>query len=226
MLYVSPVSPQEVRIQRAIPAAVVPPAEYERALERSWRSEDGSPGPSYWQQGTSYALEARLDPETAKLEGTVRISYAHNAPITLGSVWLHLHQNLHKQGSPRSAVEEITGGVTLTSVIAAGEELEEGELNEGPAYEVEGTLMHLRPPAPLAQGDSLEIEISWEVTLPQNGSGRMGHSDHEMYLVAYWFPKMALVDDLRDEALGKQGVDQDSTHEGAGPARIFHHDAT
>ena len=44
---------------------------------------------------------------------------------------------------------------------------------------------------------SLELGLAWEVTLPQNGAGRMGHSNREMYLVAYWFPKMALLDDLR-----------------------------
>ena len=32
------------RVARAIPAAVTPPMGYQRALDRGWRSEDGSPG--------------------------------------------------------------------------------------------------------------------------------------------------------------------------------------
>ena len=58
--------------------------------------------------------------------------------------------------------------------------------------------MELRPSAPLAQGDTLRLEIEWEMTVPQKGiNERMGHSNHEVYFVAYWFPKMAVLDDLR-----------------------------
>ena len=34
-------------VRRPVPAPVVLPPFYERALERGWRSEDGSPGHSY-----------------------------------------------------------------------------------------------------------------------------------------------------------------------------------
>jgi len=181
--------------RRAIPAAVTPPPEFARAVSRGWRSEDGMPGTSYWQNWTGYDIDARLDPETGKVEGTVRILYAHDAPANLETVWLHLHQNLHKAGSPRLESQEITGGVTLTGVSADGEELRES--TEGPGYEVDGTLMQLRPTIRLEPGDTLQLDIDWEVTLPQNGSGRMGYSNREMYFVGYWFPKMVLFDDLR-----------------------------
>ena len=187
----------EVVIARAIPAAVTPPPEFERALERGWRSEDGAPGHSYWQQWAGYDIEARLDPETAKLEGTVRILWHHDAPANLQSVWVHLHQNLHKAGSPRYESQEITGGVTIKSLAADGEALTERPLSEGAGYRIDGTLMEVRPTIRLERGDTLQLDIEWEVTLPQNGAGRMGHSDKEMYLVAYWFPKMAVFDNLR-----------------------------
>lgn len=177
---------------RAVPAAVTPPPIYRAALERGWRSEDGSPGHAYWQQWASYDLEADLDPESGLLTGSARIRYANNAPATFATMWLHLHQNLHKEGSPRSGPAEITGGVTLTRVAAGGEELEEGS-----GYEVEGTLMQLHLGAPVEEGDTIDLEIDWNVTLPQNGSGRMGHSEREMYFVAYWFPKIAVFDALR-----------------------------
>ena len=85
--------------------------------------------------------------------------------------------------------------MTLSRVAADGEDLSEAE--EGPGYSVDGTIMQLRPTIRVEPGDTLQLDIDWEVTLPQNGSGRMGHSDREMYFVAYWFPKMALLDDLR-----------------------------
>ena len=188
---------QTERIVRAIPAAVTPPPEFERSLDRGWRSEDGSPGHSYWQNSASYDMTARLDPETGLLQGTSTILYSHVAPANLGSVWIHLHQNLHKEGSPRNEPVEITGGVTITSLVADGEELSEGPVAAGPGYEIQGTLMQVRPDIRLEPGDTLQLDIEWEVTLPQNGAGRMGHSDREVYFVAYWFPKMAMFDDLR-----------------------------
>ncbi|MBM4185002.1 MAG: M1 family metallopeptidase [Gemmatimonadetes bacterium] len=193
-----PSAAQNTPIARPIPARVAPPPEYQRAIERGWRSENGAPGHSYWQQGASYDIDARLDPPTAKLEGTVRIAYANNAPATLRTVFVLLHQNFHRADAVRHDPGEITGGITLRRVTAAGAVLEEDELEEGPAYHVDGTVMELRPPSPLEQGDTLQLELEWEMTVPQKGiNERMGHSNHEVYFVAYWFPKMAVLDDLR-----------------------------
>lgn len=189
---------QEARVERAIPAPVEPPQEYQRAIDRGWRSPDGRPGHSYWQQGGTYDIEVRLDPATALLQGTVRIKYANNAPVSLRSVFLHLHQNFHRADAVRHDPGEVTGGMTLRRVMVEGAVLEEGEIEEGPAYHVEGTVMELRPPSPVEQGDTLRLEIEWEMTVPQKGiNERMGHSNREVYFLAYWFPKMAVLDDLR-----------------------------
>lgn len=207
------VSGQEAATRRAIPAAVIPPPAFQVALDRGWRSEDGSPGHSYWQQWAGYDLTAKLDPESAKLEGTVRILYAHEAPTNLSTVWLQLHQNLHREGSPRYESQEITGGVTITSLSADGEELQERPLSAGSGYHVDGTLMQVRPSISLEPGDTLQLDITWEMTVPRNGSGRMGHSDHEVFLIAYWFPKMARFGDVhswnRQPYLGNAEFDDD-----------------
>ena len=187
----------DTRVRRPIPAPIVLPANYLQSMERGWRSEDGSPGHAYWQQGITYDLTARLDPETGRVTGSVAIEYANNAPARYPTLWLHLHQNLHKEGAPRNASQEITGGMTLTSVSVDGEMMEEVELSDGPGYEIDGSLMQIRPELQIEQDDTLDLEIEFEFTVPQNGSGRMGHSDREMYFIAYWFPKMAMLDDLR-----------------------------
>jgi hypothetical protein len=192
---VSPGVAQSAVERRPIPAAVTPPSEFRRAVDRGWRSEDGSPGHSYWQQWSSYDIDVRLDPATGMLTGSERILYAHLAPATFPSLWLHLHQNIHKAESPRNESLEITGGVNLTRVAVDGEEMVESP-GGSPGYRVTGTLMEVTPTLRVEQGDTVELEIEWEVTLPQNGAGRMGHSEREVYLVAYWFPKIALFDNL------------------------------
>ena len=180
-----------------IPAPVVEPAFFRNAVDRGWRSEDGSPGPSNWTNWAHYDLTARLDPATARLEGTARVQYYNRSPVPLRVIAVHLYQNLHKEGVPRNSPQEITGGVELSRVSAGGMDLEEGPLRAGPAYEVSGTVMMIRPPDQLAAGDSITLEFAWAATLPQNGSGRMGYSQKEVYLVGYWFPKVAVFDDQR-----------------------------
>lgn len=180
-----------------VPAPVVAPGFFRNAVERGWRTDDGRPGASYWTNWAHYDLTGRLDPATARLEGTARVRYYNRSPVTLRVIAVHLYQNLHKQGVERNSAQEITGGVELSRVAADDVDLEEGSLRAGPAYEVNGTVMTLRPAEPVAPGDSITLEFEWASTLPQNGSGRMGYSEKEVYLVGYWFPKVAVFDDLR-----------------------------
>jgi len=183
--------------QGPVPAPVVAPRFFQSAVDRGWRTNDGHPGASYWTNWAHYDLTGRLDPATARLEGTARIQYYNRSPVPLRVISLHLYQNLHKEGVERNSAEEITGGVELRRVAADSLDLEEGSLRAGPGYQVNGTVMTLRPAEPVAPGDTLTLEFEWASTLPQNGSGRMGYSKKEVYLVGYWFPKVAVFDDLR-----------------------------
>jgi len=198
--WVAPLGAQEQSIPRAIPPAVKPPAGYMQALDRGWRSTTGAPGAGYWQQEVDYDIEAKLDPDSARLTGTVQITYVNHAPLSLPAVWLYLHQDFHKEGVARHVPAEITEGFELARVSAQGQDLEDKPLTEGPAYQVvSGDLLQVRTPAPVAQGDTLRLEIEYAFTVPEKGiNGRMGHSSHEVYMMAYWFPKMAVLDDLRN----------------------------
>lgn len=180
-----------------VPGPVILPPFFEAAVERRTRTRDGSPGPGYWTNRARYDLKARLDPATGLLEGEAEIRYLNRSPYPLRALAVHLYQNLHKEGVARNSPQEVTGGVELARVSAGGVLLEEGDPRAGAGYQVDGTVMTLRPPEPLAAGDSLTLAFTWRVTLPQSGAGRMGHSDREVYFVAYWFPKVAVFDDLR-----------------------------
>ncbi len=184
-------------VQRAIPGEVVPPPFYRQALERGTRSPDGSPGAGYWQNWARYGVEASLDPETGRIRGEVEIDYLNRSPYGLQVLVLHLHQNLHAPGVVRNEAQEVTGGMELASVSVDGRVLEAGPLAAGPAYQVEGTVMTIRPPETVEAGDSVRIRVDWANVLPQNGAGRVGWSDREVYFVGYWFPKMAVFDGLR-----------------------------
>ncbi len=90
-----------VKIERPIPGPVVPPRFFRQALERGTRTEDGRPGPEYWQNHAVYDIEASLDPETGILEGRETIRYFNRAPGDVRFVVLNLYQNIHQVGAVR-----------------------------------------------------------------------------------------------------------------------------
>ena len=188
------VTPALARPERPVPYPVRPPPDYRAAVEAETRSITGAPGATYWQQWTDYRIDASLDPEEKRLDGRATITYYNRSPRALNVVFLHLLQNLHAPGVPRNRPVEMTGGVQLTGVAVGGQALSEGELRRGPGYQVQGTILGVRPPLPLRSGDSLTLEISWGFKAPQ--SGRMGWNKDNLIYTAYWYPQMAVYDDV------------------------------
>jgi hypothetical protein len=204
--------------ERPVPGPVIPPPFFRAALENGTRSPDGRPGPGYWQVYAEYDIDARLDPASGLLSGSETIVFHNRSPRELFTVSLFLHQNIHAEGVPRNRATEVTGGVRLERVKASGMDLLPAQGATGASYRVNAGVMSVRLPEPVGAGASVELEIDWSFTVPQNGAGRMGHSDREMYFLAYWFPKVAVFDDLRGwDAETYQGAE---FYEGYGDYRV------
>ncbi len=209
---------ESVVLTRPIPGPVVPPAYFRAALERGTRSPDGAPGPAYWQVASEYEIDARLDPVEGILAGSETIRFHNRSPMDLPTVQLFLHQNIHAEGAPRNRRVEVTGGVRLEGVRVEGRELMPAASPREAGYRVRGGVMEILLPEPVARGETVELGIDWSFVVPQNGAGRMGHSDREMYFLAYWFPKIAVYDDLRGwDAEPYQGAE---FYEGYGDYRV------
>ncbi|MBA3969860.1 MAG: M1 family metallopeptidase [Gemmatimonadetes bacterium] len=180
---------------RPIPYPVTPPENYQRAIERGTRTRTGEPGPRYWQQWTNYRLRATLDARARRVDGTAQLTYHNRSPDTLAVVFLHLHQNLHAPGAMRNEPQEVTGGVTLRRVSAAGQTVR-AVAGQATGYQVDGTRMAIRLPRPLLPRDSVRLEVDWGFRVPQAGAGRMGYDADNLFFIAYWFPQMAVYDDV------------------------------
>ncbi|UCG87039.1 MAG: M1 family metallopeptidase [Gemmatimonadota bacterium] len=193
---------------RPIPYPVVPSRGFELAIERGTRTTDGTPGPRYWQQWTEYQLSARLMPERRLVEGRASIVYRNRSPNPLTLVALQLLQNLHASGAVRNRAAQVTGGVELRSVMLPGLKLEPREQRDGPGYTVDGTIVRVYPPQPIQPGATLSISVDWAFTVPQAGAGaRMGWSENNLFHIAYWYPQVAVFDDVdgwhTDQFLGR-----------------------
>ena len=110
---------------------------------------------------------------------------------------MQLVLNLHAPDAVRDEPNEVTGGVNLTRVAVAGQTLS-GEVQRGqPGYAVQGTNLAIRPAAPVLPGDSVRLEFAWNFKIPQAGaSGRMGYDADNLVFMAYWYPQMAVYDDV------------------------------
>ena len=203
-----PGASSDIGPQVAVPVAIAPPVRrpqphpvehppaFAQAIARGTRTNDGTPGPNYWQQRAQYTLEARLYPEAKRLEGRAHIRYTNNAPEALRVLRLEVAQNMHAEGAVRLEQAEMTGGVRLHRVALDGRTLA-ADASEPPGYRVEGTQLILRPHQALATGATAEIEVDWSFTIPQAGAGaRMGHSQDNFFYLAYWYPQMAVYDDI------------------------------
>ncbi|MDP9170102.1 MAG: M1 family peptidase, partial [Acidobacteriota bacterium] len=65
----------------------------------AYRSGNGAPGPSYWQNQADYEMHADLDTAAKELKNAETITYTNNSPDTLPSLWLHLEQNIYRKDS-------------------------------------------------------------------------------------------------------------------------------
>ncbi len=192
--------------QRPIPDPITPPQGFQRAVEQGTRTRSGTPGPNYWTNAAHYDLEASLNPTTETLQGTAHIRYVNQSPDTLDQLVVHLRQNVYESGALRNRTVNVTGGTRVEAARVAGESLQ--MLDEGPgeraqamgarfrnAYVVEDTRMTIYPGTAVQPGDTTTLTIDYHFAVPGKDNFRMGQ-DGETFFLGYWYPQMAVYDDV------------------------------
>ncbi|HEX2208627.1 MAG TPA: M1 family metallopeptidase [Longimicrobium sp.] len=189
-------TPAPARLERPIPYPVTVPAEYQRAVANGTRTATGAPGPRYWQNRADYQMRVRVLPEQKRLEGTETITYTNNSPNPLAQLHVDLTLNQNAPGVVRNEPAEVTGGVEVTRVAVDGRAAAQGG-REGARYVINGTRMIVVPAQPVAPGATVRIGVDWGFKVPQaGGSGRMGYSEDNLFFFAYFYPAMAVYDDV------------------------------
>jgi hypothetical protein len=182
---------------RPVPNPVEVPRGFQRAIQRGTRTATGQPGPRYWQQWADYRIRTSVDPAAKTVTGSESIVYYNRSPDSLATLVVQLIQNVHAGEAVRDEPNEVTGGIELTRVTARGAALGAPAGRGQPGYAVQGTNLVIRPPAPLLPGDSIRLELDWRFKIPQAGvSGRMGYDADNLVFMAYFYPQMAVYDDV------------------------------
>jgi Peptidase family M1 domain len=181
----------------------------------AYRSSNGAPGPSYWQNEADYELHAALDTAAKQLHTDETITYTNNSPDTLTSLWVMLEQNIYQKDSRshyafnfsrRRRPNAVPAAPTPSPTFTEGDVLDSVEIISGKNttkadYIVSDTRMQIRLIEPLkGHGGQLKIHIKYHYQIPGEWGGRTSWGmtkDGEIYDMAQWYPRMCVYDDLR-----------------------------
>ncbi|HEX9166928.1 MAG TPA: hypothetical protein VF862_13525, partial [Gemmatimonadales bacterium] len=145
-----------------------------RAFAAGTRDSSGRPGRNYWQLGTDYSIDARLEPSTGMLTGRETITVRNAGPNPMRAIVLRLDQNIYAANVPRGeTVPEITGGMQVTRLTVNGEAVDlappapgrRGGAAQQPvrleARNLDQTVATIRLPTPVAAGGTVTLEADW-----------------------------------------------------------------
>ena len=168
-----------------------------QAYEKGTRSWDGTPGPNYWVNFAEYDIEAEFDPDSGKLTGKESIVFHNNSPDTMRRITLKLKQNLYKKGAARDmyiSPGNVTDGVNIANVRLHNN----GEVSDPPRVIPYGTshLIILGAEYQIIPGSSIKITLDWSLKMPGSLESRTGKAHDSTYFIGYWFPQVAVFDDV------------------------------
>ncbi len=169
----------------------------QEAYKNGTRSFDGMPGDNYWKNRSNYQINVNVDPIKKELNGSLIVTYYNESPDTLDEIVMRLYQDFYKKGMNRDfqiSPEVVHDGVDIKKVKVRGKELDASV--GGKDVVRSGTNMFINLEEPLNPSENISIEVDWSFEIQTKSTVRMGaYSDTSMF-VAYWYPQVAVYDDI------------------------------
>ena len=179
------------------------------------RLASGAPGPEYWQQRADYQIEITLDDSNQSIRGNETVKYENLSPHSLSYIWFQLDQNSFKpdaeshNASPAPGLEGRVPFSQIRSLLAqqsfpGGYEISSvtDEQDAPLKHVINGTMMRVDLPKPLAPGDKMAIKIAFQFKIVDAKliRARSGHEFFEedgnyIYEIAQWFPRVVAYTD-------------------------------
>ncbi len=183
-----------------------------------YRTGSGSPGYAYWQQNADYDIKVTLNDEKQTIIGTETIQYTNNSPDALRYIWLQLDQNVRAKNSDtyKSKTSSLSDKNYKASLKYLNREVLENSFDggfkitavknskgEALNYTINKTMMRITLPKSLKKGETFGFQVDWHYNIHDRLAmgGRSGYEYFEedknyMYIIAQWFPRMAVYDDV------------------------------
>ncbi len=182
-----------------VPRDLYMPLEFQNAYQKGTRKADGTVSSTYWQNRSTYQIKATIDPHRKVLTGEATIVYFNNGPDTLRRPTFHTYHDYYKADSKKSGFfgetnkAPVTSGVIIEKLVVNGEAV---DVTNKEQVVYRGTNYTLLLKKPLLPNSSMELKINWHYTIPGKGFERSGAIDSTSMFIAYWYPEMAVLDDI------------------------------
>ncbi|HGY56869.1 MAG TPA: M1 family peptidase [Caldithrix abyssi] len=173
------------------------PLNIQKAYKNQTRSWDGQPGPNYWINRSVYQIDVRFHPQQRLIEGEEQIVYYNESPDTLKEIVLRLYQDFFKKGNARDwsiGNTDLHNGVRLKA-IAVNDSSLDLEAEESPIKRG-GTNVTIPLSQPLLSGGRVHLAVNWSLTISDTVNMRMGTYDSTSFFIGYWYPQIAVYDDI------------------------------
>lgn len=171
--------------------------EFKKAVESKTRTFNGVPGPDYWINHSDYKLDADLSIEndTVWISGKADITYYNESPDDLNMIVLRSYPDIMADAAIRNYYifpQNETPQVQYSDLIIGDDTIPSEMLMRSRT----STNIMVRLNEPLASGEKTDMKISWKYFLHPNINVRQGHYDDDALFIAYWYPQIAVYDDL------------------------------
>jgi len=165
---------------------------FQRAVDHQTRTLVGLPGKQYWQNRADYTIQVDFEPKSRLLSGEADIVYENNSPDTLKQLWFKLYPNLYKKGvktKSRIAKSDQGDGVRIERLWINNKRIGEAGIR------INGTNMVVNVPE-IMPGQKTKVTVRYHYTLNAGSHMRTGQVDKGSYFIAYFFPRIAVYDDI------------------------------
>jgi hypothetical protein len=169
----------------------------QNTYKKETRTATGKPGKNYWQNRANYNIKVNFDPGTQLLEGKETIHYFNNSPDTLKEIIVRLYPDLYKKGVERLskiAEKDLNNGVQIESFKIGSESINSFS-NDKKAFR-DNTNLSIKPDEVILPHSKIDFEISWHYKVNSGSPVRTGMVDNTSYFIAYFFPRIAVYDDV------------------------------
>ena len=181
-----------------------------------YRTASGAPGAKYWQQRADYEIDVTLDEKNLSIIGTETVTYHNNAPEALTYLWLQLDENQHDPKNEVNYFDEnrLNEPVTQQSFKALdtkknleglGDKIDgvTDELGKPLKYTINGTMMRVDLPKPLASKTKFKFKVKWHYKMINRTEfgGRGGYEyfaedGNHLFTMTQWYPRMCVYSDF------------------------------
>lgn len=181
-----------------------------------YRTASGAPGAKYWQQRADYEIDVTLDEKNLSIIGTETVTYHNNAPEALNYLWLQLDENQHDSKNEVNYFDEnrLNEPVTQQSfksletkknLEGLGDKIDgvSDELGKPLKYTINGTMMRVDLPKPLASKSKFKFKVKWHYKMINRTEfgGRGGYEffpedGNHLFTMTQWYPRMCVYSDF------------------------------